>query len=73
VRLLIENDLAVYSSHLPLDAHPRLGNNAAVARPGVAELKPFFFCERTVLGFRANGRIARTDLGRRLGQAVGGA
>ena len=28
LRLLVENKLAVYSSHLPLDAHPRLGNNA---------------------------------------------
>src|SRR5271156_3953840 len=26
--LLLENNLAVYSSHLPLDAHPRLGNSA---------------------------------------------
>ncbi|MDZ7599068.1 MAG: Nif3-like dinuclear metal center hexameric protein [Desulfobacterales bacterium] len=28
LRLLLENDLAVYSAHLPLDAHPTLGNNA---------------------------------------------
>jgi len=28
IRCLIEHNLAVYSSHLPLDAHPRLGNNA---------------------------------------------
>ncbi len=28
LRTLLENDLAVYSSHLPLDAHPKLGNNA---------------------------------------------
>src|SRR6476659_63550 len=28
LKLLIENNLAVYSSHLPLDLHPRLGNNA---------------------------------------------
>src|SRR5207249_11901638 len=28
LRLLLENDVAVYSSHLPLDAHPRLGNSA---------------------------------------------
>src|SRR5690348_5783481 len=28
LRVLLEADLAVYSSHLPLDAHPRLGNNA---------------------------------------------
>ena len=28
---LIANDVAVYSSHLPLDAHPTLGNNALLA------------------------------------------
>lgn len=32
VRLLITGDLAVYSSHLPLDLHPTLGNNALLAR-----------------------------------------
>ena len=29
---LIEHDIAVYSSHLPLDRHPSLGNNALLAR-----------------------------------------
>jgi dinuclear metal center YbgI/SA1388 family protein len=29
---LIANDVAVYASHLPLDAHPVLGNNARIAR-----------------------------------------
>lgn len=29
---LIANDVAVYASHLPLDAHPTLGNNARLAR-----------------------------------------
>lgn len=29
--MLIENDIAVYSSHLPLDRHPTLGNNALLA------------------------------------------
>jgi putative NIF3 family GTP cyclohydrolase 1 type 2 len=28
LRELLEADMAVYSSHLPLDAHPKLGNNA---------------------------------------------
>ena len=32
IRLLIANDIAVYSSHLPLDAHPTFGNNARLAR-----------------------------------------
>jgi dinuclear metal center YbgI/SA1388 family protein len=31
LRLLMENDIAVYSSHLPLDRHPTLGNNALLA------------------------------------------
>lgn len=31
LRLLIENDIAVYSSHLPLDRHPILGNNVLLA------------------------------------------
>lgn len=29
---LIAHDIAVYSSHLPLDVHPELGNNALLAR-----------------------------------------
>jgi dinuclear metal center YbgI/SA1388 family protein len=32
VRMLIEADIAVYASHLPLDRHPTLGNNALLAR-----------------------------------------
>lgn len=44
LRLLVENDLAVYSMHLPLDAHPVLGNSARLARAlGFQALKPFFF------------------------------
>ena len=31
-RLLIENDVAVYASHLPLDAHAEVGNNVLLAR-----------------------------------------
>src|SRR5439155_19294196 len=28
LRFLLQNDLAIYSAHLPLDMHPKLGNNA---------------------------------------------
>ena len=31
LRTLIENDIAVYSSHLPLDRHPMFGNNVLLA------------------------------------------
>lgn len=32
VKMLMENDIAVYASHLPLDRHPTLGNNALLAK-----------------------------------------
>lgn len=32
MRLCIENGLAIYSAHLPLDVHPELGNNAQIAK-----------------------------------------
>lgn len=31
-RTLVKHDIAVYGSHLPLDAHPEIGNNAMLAR-----------------------------------------
>src|SRR5206468_12632115 len=37
VASLLEHDIAVYASHLPLDRHPDVGNNALLARSlGVA-------------------------------------
>ncbi|WP_128476240.1 Nif3-like dinuclear metal center hexameric protein [Halorussus pelagicus] len=39
---LIENDVALYVSHLPLDAHPELGNAAGIADLlGLADREPF--------------------------------
>lgn len=32
IRLLIENHIHLYAAHLPLDAHPVVGNNAVLAR-----------------------------------------
>ena len=32
LKTLFDADCAVYSSHLPLDAHPQIGNNALIAR-----------------------------------------
>lgn len=32
VRVLAENKINLYSQHLPLDAHPELGNNAQIAK-----------------------------------------
>lgn len=32
LKLLLENDVALYSAHLPLDLHPEIGNNVLLAR-----------------------------------------
>jgi dinuclear metal center YbgI/SA1388 family protein len=72
IRCLMEHDLAVYSSHLPLDAHPRLGNNALLCGAlGLKELRPFFFDHGLFLGFQSRANIPRSDLIRRLQSATG--
>ncbi|MCL4869042.1 MAG: Nif3-like dinuclear metal center hexameric protein [Anaerolineae bacterium] len=32
VRLLVQNNMHLYAAHLPLDAHPEVGNNAVLAQ-----------------------------------------
>jgi len=72
IRMLLEHNLAVYSSHLPLDAHPRLGNNARIcAALGLRKLKPFFFDHGQFIGFQTRQRLEREDLASRLRHAIG--
>jgi len=72
LRLLVENNLAVYSSHLPLDAHPRLGNNARLcAALGLKNLKPFFESHGQTIGFKSQTKISRNELAARLEKATG--
>jgi dinuclear metal center YbgI/SA1388 family protein len=72
LRRLIENNLAVYSSHLPLDAHPKLGNNAQLcAALGFRNLKPFFLTHGQTIGFKTRTKISRRELTKRLAKAIG--
>jgi dinuclear metal center YbgI/SA1388 family protein len=72
IRLLIEHDVAVYSSHLPLDAHPRLGNNAGLcAALGFRHTELFFFERGRHLGLKTATKISRAELAARLRKAVG--
>ena len=42
LRRLIESGMGLYSAHLPLDAHPEVGNNALLgAELGLREVEPF--------------------------------
>jgi dinuclear metal center YbgI/SA1388 family protein len=42
LKVLFDGDISLLAYHLPLDAHPRVGNNALLARAlGGSELEPF--------------------------------
>jgi dinuclear metal center YbgI/SA1388 family protein len=72
LRLLVENNLAIYSVHLPLDAHPKLGNNAQLCTLlGLKKLKPFFENHGQTIGFKAQMKISRMELAKRLECATG--
>lgn len=47
----LDNNLAIYSAHLPLDLHPQLGNNAGIATAlGLQEIQPEVDYHGTLIG-----------------------
>lgn len=72
MRLLIENNVAIYSSHVPLDAHPKLGNNALLCSAlGFKKLRPFFPSHGQLIGLQTHMNISRDELAIRLARATG--
>jgi dinuclear metal center YbgI/SA1388 family protein len=60
---LIENDIAVYASHLPLDRHPELGNNALLARALGLEPTGEFARYKTIsVGVRGEADVPTEEL-----------
>jgi dinuclear metal center YbgI/SA1388 family protein len=54
LKLLFEADIALAAYHLPLDAHPELGNNALLARAlGAEQMTPFGDHHGQSIGFLA--------------------
>jgi dinuclear metal center YbgI/SA1388 family protein len=72
LRLAFDNDLALYSAHLPLDIHPHVGNNAQLARAvGLRSTKPFFEEKGQLIGLKTRTSIRRDDLVRKLEKSLG--
>jgi len=76
VKAAMDADLAIYACHLPLDAHPKLGNNACLARSlGLRRVKPAFRYHGNVIGLvgfrreKVGGRVVE----RKVGVCSGGA
>lgn len=73
IKLLVESDLGVYSAHLPLDAHPQLGNNAQLGKAlKLGKGRPFFPHHGKPIGLRYQARIGRDQLASRLTGALDG-
>jgi dinuclear metal center YbgI/SA1388 family protein len=67
LKLLVKNNIAVYSAHLPLDAHPEIGNNAVLANQlGLERRRMFLPFEGRNIGLIGHGNGRRSDLRGRL-------
>lgn len=63
IRLLLEHDVAVYSSHLPLDRHPLVGNNALLASQlGLEPSGEFLRHQNIAIGVRGDAEISTAEL-----------
>jgi dinuclear metal center YbgI/SA1388 family protein len=73
VKLAFENDIALYSAHLPLDLHSNVGNNARLALAlGLKSTSPFFEEKGELIGLKADVSISREQLVLKLQKALGG-
>jgi dinuclear metal center YbgI/SA1388 family protein len=63
LRTLMENDIAVYSSHLPLDRHPTFGNNTLLALElGLTPTGLFAHFENIFIGVSGESDIETASL-----------
>lgn len=72
VRLCRKNGLSLYAMHLPLDAHPSLGNNAILARMlGLKNVVPCVKEEGAFIALKGDLRMSRTSLTRKVKNLFG--
>jgi len=73
LELAFENNIALYSAHLPLDLHPQVGNNALLAAAlGLKSDQPFFEEKGQMIGVKARASLRRDELDRKLQKALNG-
>ena len=71
--IAFENDVALYSAHLPLDIHARIGNNAQlVAALGLKSAQPFLEEKGQPVGLKVRASLPRSELVRKLQKALNG-
>ena len=72
LKFAIENDIALYSAHLPLDLHPEVGNNVQLARSlGFEQSEPFLELKGQRIGRKVSASLRREELITRLEKSLG--
>jgi dinuclear metal center YbgI/SA1388 family protein len=73
LQLAFENNIALYSAHLPLDIHPKVGNNAQlVAALELKSAQPFLEEKGQPVGVKLRVSMPRSELARKLRRALSG-
>lgn len=73
LRIAMEANLAIYSSHLPLDVHPDWGNNIQLAMAiGMENPQPFYQSKNLEIGLRGTWLGSREALAALLAATLGG-
>jgi dinuclear metal center YbgI/SA1388 family protein len=73
LNLAFENNIALYSAHLPLDLHSEVGNNAKLAAAlGLTSIRPFFEEKGQWIGVKARVSLPRDEVDRKLQKALAG-
>ncbi|MGB9723015.1 MAG: Nif3-like dinuclear metal center hexameric protein [Chloroflexia bacterium] len=74
IRALLEGGVSLYAAHLPLDAHPEVGNNVCLARLlGLEVVAPFGTYHGVTIGLEARpaGPLTAQELARQLQERLG--
>ncbi|MGI8605479.1 MAG: Nif3-like dinuclear metal center hexameric protein [Verrucomicrobiales bacterium] len=73
MRTAVGANIAIYSAHIPLDVHPRLGNAVVLAKAlGMTKTRPFFSWKGINLGLRADVSLERDVLVTKVRSVIGG-
>ena len=73
LKIAFENDIALYSAHLPLDVHPEVGNNAQLAAAlGFKKTKAFLEEQGELVGLKTRNALPRTALIRKVRKVLRG-
>ncbi len=72
IRALIENDIALYAAHMPLDVHEDIGNNTLLARQlGISDATRFGDYEGIAIGIAGRLELSVDELAGKGGSLLG--